>query len=112
MSLTERLAAMRSNPRTRWLGFAFGAVAGIVLASIHWIGLVVGGALVGIFARDLPRAVAAGIAFGLVALLVFAGGLALDGALGVYLETGQLLAVSVAIPLVGGAFGSLVRGLV
>lgn len=111
-TLTDRLTALRSNPRTRWLGFAIGAIVGLALASIHWVGLVVGGALVGLFARDLPRAVVAGLAFGVVALLAFAAWLALAGALGVYLEMGQILAVSVAIPLVGGALGSLVRGLV
>lgn len=109
---TERLAAVRSSPRTRWLGFVVAGLIGLVLASIHWIGLVIGGALVGLFARDLPRAVAAGVAFGLVALVAFGVGLALDGALSVYLETGQILAVSVAIPLAGGVLGSLIRGLV
>ena len=95
----------------RWLGFALGAVVGLALASVHWVGLVIGGALVGTFARDLPRAVVAGVAFGLVALVAFGVWLALDGALGVFLEMGQILAVSVAIPLVGGVLGSLVRGL-
>lgn len=111
-SLSDRLAALRSNPRTRWLGFALAALVGLALASVHWVGLVVGGALVGLFARDLLRAVAAGVAFGVVALVAFAVWLALSGALGVYLEMGQILAVSVAIPIVGGALGSLVRGLV
>ena len=109
---SERLEGIRSQSRMRWLGFTLGAIVGLALASVHWIGLIVGGALVGLFARDLPRAVLAGLAFGLLALVAFAAWLALDGALGVSLATGQILAVSVAIPLAGGAFGSLVRGLV
>ena len=110
--LADRLAAIRSNPRMRWFGFAVAALVGLVLATVHWVGLVIGGALVGIFARDLPRAVVAGVAFGLVALVAFGVWLALDGAFAIYLSTGQILAVSVAIPLVGGALGSLARGLI
>lgn len=112
MAVAERLARVRANPRTQWLGFAVAAVVGLALASVHWLGLFVGGALVGLFARTLPRAVAAGVAFGLLAVLAFAAWLAVSGSLGVYLETGQILAVSVAIPIVAGAVGSLVRGLV
>ena len=110
-AIRGRLAAVRSDAPTRWLGFAVAAAVGLALASIHWIGFFLGGALVGLFARNLKRAVLAGVAFGLVAWLVFALWLATQGVFDTYLGTGQLRTVSVAVPIVAGAIGSLVRGL-
>lgn len=110
--VVDRLASVRERRRTRWLGFAVAVVVGLAVASVHWAGLFLGGALAGLFARDLPRAVVAGVAFGLLAWAAFAAWLGVQGALGTYLETGQILAVSVAIPVGAGAVGALVRGLV
>ncbi|NHN48995.1 hypothetical protein G9464_15535 [Halostella sp. JP-L12] len=107
---TDRLAAVRSDPRKRAGAIAVGAVLGLALAQVHWVGFVLGGALVGLASRDLPRALVAGLAFGVVAVLAFAALLAARGALGGYLSAGQLLYVSVAIPLLGGTLGSLARG--
>lgn len=111
-AIADRLASARDRRRTRRLGFTVAVVVGLAVAAVHWVGLFLGGALAGLFARNLPRAVAAGVAFGLVALVAFAAWLGVQGAVGVYLETGQLLAVSVAIPVGAGAVGALVRGLV
>ena len=86
-------------------------VVALALAWVHWVGLLAGGILVGALARSWPRALAAGVAFGLVAWLVFLASLADAGRLAAYWESGQLLYVSVAIPVVLGLVGSLAYGL-
>ena len=43
--IADRLAMVRSSLRTRWLGFTLGAIVGLALASVHWIGFIIGGAL-------------------------------------------------------------------
>lgn len=111
-AVDERLTAVRTDPRQRAAALAVGAVLGLALAQVHWIGFVVGGALVGLASRSLPRALAAGFGFGVLAWLAFAALLAAHGSLNGYLGTGQLLYVSVAIPLLGGTLGSLARGVV
>lgn len=108
-SLLENL---RADTGRRYGPMALGAVVGTALASVHWIGFVVGGAAVGILATNLKRALALGVAYGLVVWLAFLGTLALDGVLGPALGTGQVLGLSAAIPVVTGALGSLARGVV
>ncbi|PSQ28571.1 hypothetical protein BRD03_02450 [Halobacteriales archaeon QS_9_68_17] len=111
-ALTDGLAAVRRDPRTRAGGLVLGAAVGLAVAQAHWVGFVLGGALVGLASRDLPRALAAGLAFGVLAWLAFAGLLADGGAFDGYLGAGQLPYISVAIPLLGGVVGSLARGIV
>lgn len=108
----RRLDAIRADADRRRTAQASGAVAGLVLAAVHPVGLVVGGALVGLFAADLRRAVGAGAAFGVLALVAFAATLAVGGGLGGYLAMGMLTAVSVGAGLVLPVLGSLVRGAV
>ena len=86
-------------------------VVALALAWVHWVGLLVGGILVGALARSWPRALAGGVAFGLVAWLVFLASLADAGRLAAYWESGQILYVSVAIPVVLGLVGGLAYGL-
>lgn len=108
----SRLAPLRADPGRRYGLMALGAVVGTVLASLHWIGFVVGGAAVGILATDGKRALAAGAVYGLLAWLAFLAVLGLDGSLGAALDTGQVLGVSAAVPVLTGILGSLARGLV
>jgi hypothetical protein len=87
-------------------------LAGVVLAAfalsaVHWLGLLVGGVAVGLLAGSWPRALAGGAGFGLVAWLGFLAVLANAGRLDGYLASGQLLYVSLAIPLVLGTVGAL-----
>ncbi|MEF8779601.1 MAG: hypothetical protein V5A46_02830 [Haloferacaceae archaeon] len=91
-----------------WIG---AAAAGIGMASAHWLGLVVGGMLVGSLEPTLRRGVLAGAAFGLLAWVAFAGTLFVDGALGRFLATGGLAGLSAAIAVGLGAFGGLARAL-
>lgn len=83
----------------------------LALSAVHWLGLLVGGVAVGLLAKSWPRALAGGLGFGLLAWLVFLALLANAGRLAGYLHSGQLLSVSVAIPLALGLIGSLAYGL-
>lgn len=108
----ERLAAVRADPDRRRTAHAAGAVVGLVLATLHPVGLVVGGALVALPAADLARGVAAGAAFGVLALAAFAAVLALGGGLGGYATMGTVTVVSVVVAVVLPVVGSLARGAV
>ncbi|MFB6165851.1 MAG: hypothetical protein ABEJ31_11890 [Haloarculaceae archaeon] len=110
-ALGARLDAVRADERRRWLLTAGAVVLGLALAWVHWLGFAVGGALVALPQRSLARGLLVGLGFGALALLAFAAWLATAGALDTYLAMGQVLAVSVAIPLAGGLLGSLARGL-
>ncbi len=110
--LSRTLAAVRAGSRGRRLLVTAGAAAlGLVLATGHWTGLVLGGAFVGVVQRDLTRAVAGGLLFGLAALGAFV--LVVPR-----LEAGELLALAPAAYVTLGAglglplLGSLTRGVV
>jgi len=106
------LAVLRADRRRR-LGVALlGVGIGLGVATIHWIGFVLGGALVALPARRIRTGVLAGLGFGLLGWLAFLATLADAGALAVYFETGQLLAVSFGTAVGGGLLGGLVRGVV
>lgn len=108
--IDERLAAVRTDPsQQRWL-VAVGALVGLSFATIHWVGFVVGGALVALPQSSVRRGLLAGFAFGVFAWLVFLGWLALNGTLGTYPTLGELMALSTAIPILGGLLGGLARG--
>jgi len=110
-SLFNRLYASQRDPRRR-RGLAAAAVlVGLVLATVHWVGLFVGGALVGLSQPTLRRAVLAGLGFGAAALVVAAVGVVTAGTLGGVLGTWPLVAIGVAVPLLAGPLGATVRGL-
>jgi hypothetical protein len=105
-------AAVRTGDRgRRWLVAAGAVAVGLVLATGHWMGLVLGGAFVGVLQRDLKRAVLGGLLFGLVVLGAFV--LVVPR-----LEAGELLALTPAAYVTLGAglglplLGSLTRGVV
>jgi len=106
------LAEIRSDRRARWAALVGGATVGLAAAWLHWYGFLLGGALVGLASKDLKRALAAGLGFGLLAWAVFAGLVAANGGLVRYAEMGRLLYLSVGIPVGLGLLGSLVRGVV
>ncbi|KZN22805.1 hypothetical protein A4G99_16950 [Haladaptatus sp. R4] len=108
----SRSEEFRADPTRRAAFIVIGAVAGLALAWFHWIGLLVGGALVSLPTMNWKRGVLAGIGFGVLVLLVFGGLLALHGSLGRGVEMGQITVLAVAIPLVLGAIGGLARTLV
>jgi hypothetical protein len=106
-----RLYALQTAPRRRWTATLGAAVAGLALVSVHWGGLVAGGALVGLCWPTLRRALVAGLGFGLAVIAVAATRFALAGTLADVAGAWPLVAIAVAAPLVAGPLGASVRGL-
>ncbi|WP_299268896.1 hypothetical protein [Halorientalis sp.] len=104
------LDALRTAPRRRRLATAGAIVAGLTVVLFHWLGFVLGGALVALAQPSLRRGLAAGLAFGVLAWLAFTLWLALMGDLALYVGMGQVLAVSTVLPLAGSLLGALARG--
>ncbi|GAA0201486.1 hypothetical protein ACFFQF_01805 [Haladaptatus pallidirubidus] len=107
-----QLDEFRADRTRRILAVGAGIVVGLALAWVHWLGLLIGGALVSLPMKSWKRGVLAGLGFGILSLLVFAGLLAFYGSLVPALGMGQVTALMVAIPLVAGAIGGLTRVLV
>jgi hypothetical protein len=111
-AVSAQLRRVRTESRPHWVALVAGVVVGLVLAGVHWLGLVVGGALVGLVAASLRRAVLAGLGFGLVVAAVWALLLALPGALGDVVAMGQIAGLGLLVALVAPVLGSLARGIV
>jgi len=111
-STWSRVVDAQTTPSSRWALTAAAAAVGVGLATLHWSGLVAGGALVGLCWPSVRRAVVAGFGFGVLVLAVFAVRFVLSGTLDQYLAMGPLLAVSIVVPLVAGPLGATARGLV
>lgn len=109
--MTAPLDSFRTGGR-HWLAVLVAAALGLALATVHPVGFAVGGALVGVLAYNLKRALMAGLGFGLLSLAVFGAVLFANGALDPALATGQMVYVTAAIPLAASVLGSLARGLV
>jgi hypothetical protein len=112
MSGRNPLARVRTDPLSHWVALLLAIVAGLVVASFHWVGLVVGGALVGLVASSLSRALLAGLGFGLIVVLAWMARLVWVGALGDVLTMGLFAWLAIAIAVVAPVLGSLLRGVV
>ncbi|MGM0591596.1 MAG: hypothetical protein ACQETI_08220 [Halobacteriota archaeon] len=89
------------------------ALVGLAATLVHWAGLLLGGALVGVVSATVPRALVNGVSFGLVVLGAFAGWLALNGALLTWTGSGDVFHLSVVTALALPALSAVsVRGLV
>lgn len=103
------LAEMRENPTHRRIALLVAVVAGLALAWLHWFGLFVLGALVGLVSKTVPRALFAGLVVGTLVLALHVFG---SPAMGV----GEFIALSppsylaVAAALLMPLWGSLLRG--
>lgn len=64
----ERIEAMRSDADRRRVAFAAALVGGLFLAWLHWTGLVIAGALIGLTRQRLLTAILAAFGFGLVSV--------------------------------------------
>lgn len=102
------MAALRSDDRRRRGAFVGAVAAGLAAAWVHWAGLVVAGALIGVTRRRLLGALAAGLAFG-----VFAVGVTVVAAPAVtasgFVALAPLNYVTVALGLILPSWGSLAR---
>lgn len=111
-TVSRTLRSLREDPGIHWFAVILALLAGLGLASVHWLGLVAGGALVGVLAHSLRRALLAGLGFGV--LVVFVWGLLFVsvGTFGKVVAMGELAGLGILIALVLPVFGSLVRGVV
>jgi len=110
--VTDRLRLLREDPAYHWVGLLVAIVVGVALSTVHWLGLVAGGALVGLLAASVRRAVLAALGFGVIVLLVWVVLFAFAGSLGEVLATGRLVVVGTAMGLLAPVLGSLARGIV
>jgi len=108
-SAAATLDALRARPRARRAATLAAVVVGLGLAQAHWVWLVVGGAMVGLTRRSVPRALVAGAAFGALALAVslVPFGFAPSAVLALAPAGYVWLGAGLALP----AFGALARGL-
>lgn len=104
----DLLVRARTHPRDRWLALAGVALLGLALAWLHWTGLVVAGALLGLVSRTVWRGMLASTGFGVLVLVIFAA--TLGGAVGDVLAMTPAVYLTVAAALGLPVFGSLVRG--
>lgn len=110
-ALGTRLDDLRADVIRRRLATLGAVVVGLAVVWLHWLGFVLGGALVALVQPTIRRGLLAGLGFGVVCWLAFASWLALGGTLAVFLGMGQVLTVTTAIPLAGSLLGSLARGI-
>lgn len=113
-STLSPLVRLRSNRVPRLAFTVLGTVVGLALVWVHWLGLVMGAALVAFPRRSLIRGILAGVGFGILVTVIHVGSLAVVGqaAFATSLKMGEILMLSLAIPLIAGSVGGLFRGLV
>lgn len=100
-----RLEGVRSSRSTRRVALAVAVAVGVALTLVHWVGLVVGGALVGVTRRRVGTALLAGAAFGLVT----AGGTVLLAGPDLIDALRPVSHLSVAVGVALSMWGSLAR---
>ena len=105
------LTAVRADPRWRAVALAVAAVVGLAIVWVHWLGLFVAGALVGLVSRSVPRAVGWGLVVGVLAL---AGTVLTHPVMGPreFLALSPPAYVAIASGLGAPAWGGLVRGVI
>lgn len=106
----DDLQRLRTEPRLHALALVIAALGGLAVAWIHWLGLVVAGALVSVLAPSLRRGLAYGVAIGLLVLVVFA--LSLGDAAGRLPAMTPIVYITAASALGLPLLGALVRGIV
>ena len=96
--LTGRLHRLREGPYSEAV-LATAFLVGLLATTVHWIGLVVGGVLVGVLASSTTRAFVLGMYVGAVVLLAYAALLVWHGVLGAVAGATPLSLGTVAIAL-------------
>jgi hypothetical protein len=108
--LHDSLQSVREGPAADWYGAATFVIA-VALGAVHPAGLVAGGALVGLTAPSVTRALLLGCYVGTTVLLLFWGYLFAVGAPGAYFAGGRVMLLDVAIALGLPTLGAGLRGL-
>lgn len=112
-SLTDRtgiaLERVRTDRRPHAAAVVVAVGLGLALSWLHWMGLVLGGALVALVASTPWRGVAGAVGFGALALVVFA--VSLGSSTGAVLEMTPIVYVTVASGIGLPLLGSLLRGI-
>lgn len=108
----DGLATFRESDRAE-LALAAAYLVGLVATALHPAGLVIAGALLGLLAPSLRRAVVHGLSFGLAVLVAWALVLLWFGTLGAVATATPLIYVAVAAAFALPTLGALaVRGVV
>lgn len=104
-------ADLRASPGRCRAALAVAVVAGLALATVHWLGLFAAGALVGLTRRNLARALLSGLAFGVLVLALF---FLLSAVIspGPFISLTPLSYLTVGLALAGPTWGALLRGAV
>ncbi|APW99499.1 hypothetical protein CHINAEXTREME_17760 [Halobiforma lacisalsi AJ5] len=103
----DGLERVRTDSTVHAVALFVAVAVGLALSWLHWLGLIVGGALVGLVSATPKRAVLGGLGFGVLVLAVFAATLG-DSAV-VAAETTPIVYVAVGAALGLPVFGSLIR---
>lgn len=101
------LERARTRPRTHRLALLVAIAVGLVLTWFHWLGLVLGGALVGVVSQSGRRALLAGLGLGIFVLVAFVATLGGDAGAAFAMTPASYVTVGSALAL--PVFGSLVR---
>lgn len=112
MILIEQLDAIRNRPKRRAIVISLCYGIGLGLASVHWLGLIAGGALVALPNRRLLTGIAAGFVFGLLVIIVWFLLHWHAGMIGSIVGMGEFTGIAVAVAIGLPLLGSLVRGIV
>lgn len=107
----QLLRSVREDPHRRHAALVAAAMVGLALSWVHWLGLFVAGALVGLASESLAKALASGFAVGVLVLLVHVGASPVMSA-GEFVGLVPASYVTLAAALVAPLWGSLVRGIV
>lgn len=105
------LTGIRADPGRRRIAVIAAGAVGVALASVHWLGLVAAGALVGVFAPSPRRGLVWGFGLGVVVLGVFFSQAVVAGTLDRVLTAGRPALLAIIIPVVVTPLGSLIRAL-
>lgn len=105
------LVEIRESPTQRSVFLAVAALVGLGFAWIHWSGLFLAGALVGLASKTVPRAVVASVLVGAAVLALHVLASPAMGA-GEFVALSPPSYVAVAAALLMPLWGSLVRGVV
>lgn len=108
--LRDSLDQARTRRRSRAVALALAAALGLLFAWVHWLGLVLGGALVALVAPSLRRGVAYALGFGALVLVAFA--VSIGDSIMLVPEMQPIVYVTVAAAIGLPLFGSLARGIV